>query len=100
MAKQRGNGEGSVYERKDKDGRRIGYRGAYVVQTAGGLKRRYVSGKTRREAEEKLTKAKAERDGGLVLETGKLNLGEYLERWLTDSVKDSVRRLPTKVTLG
>jgi integrase len=91
MAKQRGNGEGSIYERKDKDGRRIGYRGAYVVQTADGLKRRYVSGKTRREAEEKLTKAKAERDGGLVLETGKLNLGEYLERWLTDSVKDSVR---------
>ncbi len=91
MAKKRGNGEGSIYERKDKDGRRIGYRGAYVVRMAGRLERRYVSGKTRREVEEKLTKAKAQRDGGLVLETANLNLGKYLERWLSDSVKDSVR---------
>src|SRR3712207_2357189 len=77
--------------RKNKKGKRIGYRGAYVVQTADGLKRRYVSGKTRREVEEKLTKAKAERDGGSIFDASSLRLGEYLERWLIDSAKDRVR---------
>ena len=63
MAKKRGNGEGSIYRCKD----RPGYRAAYTVQTAKGPRRRYVSGKTRREVEEKLTRAKAERDGGWCL---------------------------------
>ena len=67
--KQRGNGEGSIYEHK-RDGRKVGYRGAYTVYTASGPKRRYVSGKTRDEARLKLTKAMADRDGGLVFEAG------------------------------
>jgi len=88
MAKKRGNGEGSIYKCKD----RPGYRASYTVQTAKGPKRRYVSGKTRREVEEKLTKAKAERDGGLVFDAGDLTLGEYLDRWLSDSVRDAVKQ--------
>jgi integrase len=48
MAKN-GNGEGSIYPHK-KDGKKVGYRGAYVVHTAEGPKRRYVSGKDRDEA--------------------------------------------------
>ena len=39
----------------------------------------------------KLSKALADRDGGLVYDAGKLTVGEYLERWLADSVKDTVR---------
>ena len=88
MAKKRGNGEGSIYKSKD----RPGYRASYTVQTAKGPKRRYVSGKTRREVEEKLTKAKAERDGGLVFDAGNLTMGEYLDRWLSDSVRDAVKQ--------
>jgi len=88
MAKKRGNGEGSIYKCKD----RPGYRASYTVQTAKGPKRRYVSGKTRREVEEKLTKAKAERDGGLVFDAGNLTMGEYLDRWLSDSVRDAVKQ--------
>lgn len=91
MAKnKRGNGEGTIYEHK-KDGKKVGYRGAYTVYTAEGPKRRYVSGKTRQEVRQKLTKAMADRDGGLVYDAGTLTVGEYLERWLEDSVKDTVR---------
>ena len=33
----------------------------------------------------------ADRDGGLLFDAGKLTVGEYLERWLADSVKGSVK---------
>ena len=33
----------------------------------------------------------ADRDGGLLYEAGKLTIGEYLDRWLTDSVKGTVK---------
>ncbi len=67
--KQRGNGEGSICPHK-RDGKKVGYRGAYTIHTASGPKRRYVSGKTREEVRLKLTKAMANRDGGLVFEDG------------------------------
>ena len=85
MTKKRGNSEGSVY--KTKSGL---WRGAYTVHTAEGTKRRYLSGRTREEAAAKLTRAMADRDGGLVFDAGKTSLGEYLDRWLDDSVRDSV----------
>ena len=89
MAK-RGNGEGSIYEHK-RNGKKVGYRGSYTVYTADGPKRRYVTGKTRQEVRQKLTKAMADRDGGLVFDAGILTVGEYLTRWLEDSVKGTVR---------
>jgi integrase len=88
--KKRGNGEGSIYEHK-KNGKKVGYRGAYTVYTASGPKRRYVSGKTRDDVRSKLTKAMSDRDGGLVFDAGNLTVGEYLDRWLENSVKDTVR---------
>ncbi len=51
-----GNGEGSIYPHK-RNGKKVGYRGAYVVQTLEGPKRRYVSGKTRDEVHDKLIEA-------------------------------------------
>jgi integrase len=88
--KKRGNGEGSIYEHK-KNGKKVGYRGAYTVYTATGPKRRYVTGKTRDNVRSKLTKAMSDRDGGLVFDAGNLTVGEYLDRWLENSVKDTVR---------
>ena len=85
-----GNGEGSIYPYK-KDGKKVGYRGAYVVHTAAGPKRRYVSGKTREEVRQKLTKSMADRDGGLVFDAGTSTVGEYLDRWLSDAVRGTVR---------
>ncbi len=83
---KRGNGEGSVYQRKD--GRWVGQ---YVVQMADGPKYRYIYGKTRKAVAERLTKAMADRDGGLVFDAGNITVGEYLGRWLSDSVRDTVK---------
>jgi integrase len=89
--KSRGNGDGDVFPRKNKDGKIIGYRGTYMVQTATRPKRRYVSGKTKAETRAALNKAKADRDGGLVCGADGLKVEDYLRRWLEDSVKDTVR---------
>src|SRR5215203_3800016 len=87
MAKKNGNGEGGISRRKDGL-----YMARYTVQTATGAKRKTLYGKTRREVDEKLTAAKADRDGGLVFDADNLRLGEYLGRWLSDSVRDTVRQ--------
>ena len=84
---RRGNGEGSITRHK-KSGL---YMARYTVQTSTGPKRNTVYGKTRAEAAEKLTKAMADRDSGLVFDADALKVGEYLERWLADSVRDTVR---------
>jgi integrase len=89
MAKK-GNGEGSIYEHK-RNGKKVGYRGAYVVHTAEGPERRYVSGKTRDEVHGKLIEALGNRAQGLVFDAGALTVGEYLTRWLKDSVSGTVR---------
>lgn len=86
MAKKRGNNEGSIYRRKNGT-----WAAQYTVWTSEGRKRRSVSGKTRAEVSRKLTEAMADRDGGLVYDAGKLTVGEYLGRWLADSVKGTVK---------
>jgi hypothetical protein len=62
MARKRhqGNGSGTVYPRKNKDGKIIGYRGSYFTPDS---KRRYVSGKTKTEAQRALRKATADATG-------------------------------------
>jgi integrase len=87
MAGKRGNSEGSIY--KTKSGL---WRASYTVHTAAGVKRKYLSGKARAEVSEKLTKALADRDAGLVYDSENMSVEEYLSRWLTDSVRDTVRR--------
>ncbi|MDP8972131.1 MAG: N-terminal phage integrase SAM-like domain-containing protein [Actinomycetota bacterium] len=42
--------------------------------------------------DERLTKAKADRDIGLFFDADNLKVDEYLQRWLSDSVKDSVKQ--------
>lgn len=87
---KRGNGEGSIYPKKNADEKTIGYRGSYWVYTADGPKRRYISGKDRKAVAEKLAKALSDRAGGFVFDAGSMTVGEYLSRWLQD-VKDTVR---------
>src|SRR5215203_6391493 len=85
--KQRGNGAGTVYPRKNKNGKTIGYRGSYIVNG----KRYYVSAKTKTETEQKLRQAMTDADRGLTFDAGGLTLGDYLDRWLNDSVRDTVK---------
>jgi integrase len=86
--KQQGNGQGTVYPRKNKAGKVICYRGSYF--TADG-KRRYVSGKTKTEAQQMLRQAMSDADRGLIFDAPHLTLGEYLDRWLPN-IKDTVRQ--------
>jgi integrase len=87
MAKKRGNSEGSIY--KTSTGL---WRACYIVHTASGIKRKYLSGKLRKQVSEKLTKAMADRNNGLVFEAGTVTVEEYLKRWLTDSMRETVRQ--------
>lgn len=85
MAK-RGNGEGSISRRKGG-----GWVAQYYAQVGDVRKRRTLYAKTRAEAAAKLAKAIADRDGGLIVDAGKLTVGEYLDGWLADSVKGAVK---------
>jgi integrase len=85
VAKRRGNGEGSVYRRKD--GLWVGQ---YKVHTPTGIKTKYIYSKTRKDAAAKLARAIADRNSGLVFDCGSLTVGEYLGKWL-DAVNGTVR---------
>jgi len=63
----------------------------YYVHTARGRKRKTLYGKTRAEAARKLASALSDREKGLTFDVGRITLGEYLERWLRDSVRGTVR---------
>jgi hypothetical protein len=78
---KRGNGEGSIWRRKGG-----GWCAQYAVYTSEGRKRRTLYGKTRQEVAAKLSKALADREGGLTFDSGSLTVGEYLARWLSHSV--------------
>ena len=85
MPKKRGNGEGSVYRRKD--GLWVGQ---YVIKTPNGTKTKYIYSKSRKEAAAKLTKAVAEKESGLVYDCGLLTVEEYLDKWL-HAIQGTVR---------
>jgi integrase len=87
--KGRGNGDGDVWPRKNNEGKVISYRGAYAGPDG---RRRYVSGKTKEEARKALREARSGADQGLVFDAGRLTVGNYLDRWLNDSVQGSARR--------
>ncbi|HEV2744683.1 MAG TPA: site-specific integrase, partial [Rubrobacter sp.] len=74
---------------KRKDGR---YMARYTVQTPDGPKRKVIYGKQYGEVENELAKARGDAARGIVYDDEKLTVGEYLERWLKDSVRDTVRQ--------
>lgn len=82
MAK-RGQGEGSISQRKD---------GVWqAAVSVGDGKRQYFYGKTRREVAEKLKVALRDQQQGLLIVGPDVAFDRFLERWLQDSVKPSVR---------
>ncbi|CAA9450484.1 MAG: Integrase [uncultured Rubrobacteraceae bacterium] len=95
--KQRGNGSGSVYPRRNKDGKTTSYLGAYYGPDG---KRRTVSAKTKTECQVKLRAAQGDADKGLLFDAGTLTLGDYLGRVKADGtatgwllgIKDTVRQ--------
>ncbi len=87
MGKKGANGMGGI--RRRKDGR---YEARYTVQTATGPKRKTIYGKDYDEVADKLIEALANRNKGLIFDAGNITVGDYLNRWLSDSVRDSVKR--------
>lgn len=82
MAK-RGNGEGSIYRRK-RDGR-------WVASVSIAGKRKVYYGDSRGEAREWLTAALRSRQQGLLMAGPAQTVERYLNRWLEESVRTSVR---------
>lgn len=85
--KRRGHGDGAIYQRGD---------GRWVASldlgyANGKRQRKVVYGKTRREAADKLKDLTyAQRQGRLVM-SDQRTLGDFLDMWLEDVVKPSVR---------
>jgi integrase len=82
--RQQGNGSGTVYPRKNKDGKVTSYLGSYFAPDG---KRRYVSAKTKTACREKLRRAMSDADQGFVFDAGKQSVGGYMVRWLEDFAK-------------
>ncbi len=84
MTRKRGNGEGSITQRKDGL-----YMARYTTENpnTGKTERKAIYAKTRKEAADKLAEALANRNKGLVFDAGKQTVGEYVTRWLEDSAK-------------
>jgi integrase len=85
VSKKRGNGEGSIHHRKGG-----GWCAQYTVYTANGRKRKTLYGKTRQEVAAKLTTGLSDREDGVIFDAENLTIGEYLDRWLKDSVERNV----------
>ena len=89
MAKkrQRGNGAGTVYPRKNRDGKVTGYRGSYFAPDG---KRRYVSAKRKGDAERALREAMTDASRGLTFDASNQTVSGYMTRWLEDFAKGTI----------
>jgi integrase len=87
-SKRRGNGEGSIFQRKD--GRWVA-RITVGYDANGKRNQRTVYGKTKRECQEKLTRLQHQKLDGTLGEQTKLTVAQFLERWLNDSAKPTIR---------
>ncbi len=74
---------------KHKDGR---YMAHYTVHTPDGPKRKTIYGSRYKDVERKLNEARGDAARGITYDAGKQTVGGYLTRWLSDSVRDTVRQ--------
>ncbi len=89
MAKRRrGAGEGSIFRRAD--GRWVGTVQVGVDEN-GKRRRRTVYGRTRTDVLRKVDEIRQQIAQGTIPETSTLKLGQYLDRWLSDTASPRVR---------
>ncbi|MEA2595408.1 MAG: hypothetical protein QOF01_1877 [Thermomicrobiales bacterium] len=84
---RRAHGEGSIYQRND---------GRWTAYPRDGYKngkphKKYVYGKTQREARRKLEALKRDLASGLPIDFDRQTIGQFLDRWLAEVVKSRVR---------
>ncbi len=80
--RKRGNNEGSIRKRKD---------GRWEARFSAHGKQRSIYGRTREDAIRKMRAALRSVDEGLPIVDGRTTLGDFLDRWLKDSVKPRLR---------
>ncbi len=73
---------------KRKDGR---YVGRYTVHTTDGPKRKVIYGRKYKDVERKLIEARGDAARGIVYDDENLTVSEFLDRWLSDAVRGTVR---------
>src|SRR5215217_1057473 len=83
MAKVRGAREGSIYQRKS-DGR-------WVAACTVNGKQQCQYARTKEEARQKLREMQRRREEGQPATLPRQTLGQFLDRWLEDAIKPSVR---------
>ncbi len=87
MSKRRRHGEGSVHQRGD--GRWAGT--VELGWQDGRRRRKTVYGSTRREAADKMRKVLQDRDHGLPVTDERREVGDFLDAWLRQVVRPTVR---------
>ena len=85
--RRRANGEGSIWQRKDG---RYGY-AAYVLTTAGTIKRIQGYARSHDDARKLLTELIAKADQGIPVASENWTIGEYLTYWLRHVVREDRR---------
>jgi len=90
MAKKRGANEGSIYHRR-KEGRWCGI--LSLGWENGKRKRKSFYGPSEANVQDQMTKAKNDLRLGFPVSVERQTVGEFLDRWLEQSVKSSVRPL-------
>lgn len=106
--KKRGHGEGSIFQRAN--GR---WTAAITVGTNGDGKRirKWVSGKTKKEVTDELTKLQGQKLNGTLVDSGRMTVGDLIDKWLETSSRpntepntharyDSIARLHVKPAIG
>ena len=83
---RRANGEGSIY----RDGERW-VAAIFVQDPSGKTVKRKFSGKTRKEVAARLAQAKQAVERSLPVASEKMTTGEFLDRWLKDAAKPTLR---------
>lgn len=92
MTKKRGNGEGTIYKRKD--GRWVGV--VHLGWDGGKRRRKYVYGETRTQVADALTTTLRARQQGLPIPKERLTVGQFLDQYLADAQAPSVRPMTLK----
>ncbi len=87
MNTRRGNGEGSIYKRKD--GRWVGV--INVGYEGGKRRRKHFYGDTRRQVAQKLRAGLSQQAGGLPLPDERTRMGSYLQMWLDEVAAPRLR---------
>src|SRR5215218_8815159 len=72
---------------KRKDGL---FQGMYTAQTPDGPARKYIYGRKKKDVERRLAEAMGDAARGIVFDAGTLTVGQWLDSWLSDSLKPLV----------